>query len=233
MRSRRPSQKLRPFPAAEVYETLYRVFGPQHWWPGRTPFEVMAGAVLTQSTAWSNVERAIANLRRAGALSAPRILALRVQRLVSLIRPAGYPRVKARRLRALARWLCGRAGGRVASLRRVNPGDLRRELLSIHGIGPETADSILLYALQHPTFVVDAYTRRFMTRHQWAGPAESYDALARRFTTLLPRDTRLYKEYHALVVALGKRWCRPLPRCDDCPLRGLLPGGSSPQAKRQ
>lgn len=223
MRSRSTSQRVRPFPAAEVFETLYRVLGPQHWWPARTPFEVMVGAVLTQNTAWTNVERAIANLRRARALSAGRLAGMSVETLAALIRPAGYPRVKARRLQAFAQWLQRRAGGRPDRLRRLPTDQLRAELIAVHGIGPETADSILLYALGRPVFVVDAYTRRLMARHWWALSHEDYDCLAARFTTALRRDTRLYNEYHALVVALGKRWCRTSPRCGECPLRDRLP----------
>ncbi len=214
---------MRPFPAAEVFETLYRVLGPQHWWPARTPFEVMVGAVLTQNTAWTNVERAIANLRRARALSAGRLVGMSVETLAALIRPAGYPRVKARRLLAFAQWLQRRAGGRPNRLRHRPTDQLRAELIAVHGIGPETADSILLYALGRPVFVVDAYTRRFMARHWWALSHEDYDRLAARFTAALRRDTRLYNEYHALVVALGKRWCRPSPKCGECPLRDWLP----------
>ncbi len=227
MRSGSTSQRVRPFPAAEVYETLYRALGPQHWWPGRTPFEVMVGAVLTQNTAWANVERAIANLRRARALSARRLAGMSAETLAALIRPAGYPRVKARRLQTFAQWIQRRAGGRPSRLRSVPTGQLRAELLAVHGIGPETADSILLYALGRPVFVVDTYTRRFMARHRWALPHDDYDRLAARFTAALRRDTRLYNEYHALVVALGKRWCRPSPRCGECPLRDRLPRGSA------
>jgi len=179
--------------------------------------------VLTQNTAWSNVERALANLRRARAMSARRLAALPPETLASLIRPAGYPRVKARRLQALARWILNRADGRPVRLRSWTTERLREELLAVHGIGPETADSILLYALGRPVFVVDAYTRRFMIRHRWTGCHESYEQVARRFTAALRRDTGLFNEYHALVVALGKRWCRSTPRCGDCPLRRWLP----------
>lgn len=215
--------KMKRFPAEAVFDTLYRALGPQHWWPGRTPLEVMIGAVLTQHTSWANVERAMACLRRRRALSAHQLAQMPRNTLATLIRSAGYPRVKAQRVQALARWLMKSTGGRLSHLRREDTIRLRTDLLLVRGIGPETADSILLYALHRPVFVVDAYTRRFLLRHEWIQRREQYDQIAGRFTAALPRDTRLYNEYHALVVALGKRWCRPVPRCSDCPLRDWLP----------
>jgi endonuclease-3 related protein len=186
---------------------------------------MMAGAVLTQNTAWTNVERAIANLRRARRLTPARMHALPLPDLAALIRPAGYFNVKARRLRALTGLICGRYGGRLDRLFALDTGALRSTLLDTHGIGPETADSIVLYAAGRPVFVIDAYTRRMMARHGWAPRNLPYDALAARFTASLPRDTTLYNEYHALIVALGKHYCRPSPRCTGCPLRDLLPSG--------
>jgi endonuclease-3 related protein len=210
-----------PDPWTQTYHLLLAHFGPQHWWPGETPFEVMVGAVLTQNTAWSNVERAIANLKAAGALSAPAILALADAELATLIRPAGYFNVKTRRLKALCAFLdqAGvaaepRALGDTGSL-----SELRHRLLAVHGVGEETADSILLYALELPSFVVDAYTRRIFTRLGLIAGDESYARIRQQFMARLPAKRALYNEYHALIVALGKDLCRPRPRCDACPLR--------------
>ncbi len=210
----------RRFPAREVFRALERAFGPQHWWPARTPFEVMVGAVLTQNTAWANVERAIRALRAAGRLSVRRLHELPLDQLAALIRPAGYPNVKARRLRALTSLIVDRYGGRLDRLFREPTRRLRRILLATYGIGPETADSILLYAAGRPVFVVDAYTRRILERHGWADPDMSYDAMAQLFVRRLPRDTRMWNEYHALLVALAKRHCRARPKCEGCPLAG-------------
>jgi endonuclease III related protein len=206
-------------PLLPVYRRLYTAFGPQHWWPGRTRLEIIVGAILTQNTAWSNVEKAIARLRRARALNVRALHGAPLARLADWIRPAGYFRVKARRLRAFTAMLTARHGGDLRRLFRLPTAALRRELLAVNGIGPETADSILLYAAGRPVFVVDAYTRRFMMRHGWIGADAGYDDVARVFTERLPRSARLYNEYHALIVALGKNFCRPRPRCGECPLR--------------
>lgn len=206
-----------------VFEALLQHFGPQRWWPARTPFEMMIGAILTQNTAWTNVEKAIARLRTARALSPTALRAVPLERLAEWIRPAGYYNIKARRLRALVDWLYAKYQGSVRRMLAERPDRLRQELLSIHGIGPETADSILLYAAGHPVFVVDAYTRRFLSRHGWIGPRASYDEIACLFSERLPRDAALFNEYHALIVALGKAYCRAKPRCESCPLRSFLP----------
>ena len=201
-----------------IYRRLLARFGPRHWWPGDTPFEVAVGAVLTQNTAWSNVERAIASLKRAGALSPRRILGARHATLARWIRPAGYFNVKARRLKAVVAWWQNR--GRRNSVPSLSV--LRRELLAIHGVGPETADSIALYALNRPMFVVDTYTRRIFARHGWASWRTSYEELQQLFMTRLPRRVSLYNEYHALIVELGKTTCRKRrPKCHECPLRDL------------
>jgi endonuclease-3 related protein len=180
----------------------------------------MVGAVLTQNANWKNVERAIANLRRAGALTLGRILRLRPASLGTLIRPAGYFRVKARRLLALCRWLDERCGGRLARLRRIDDSPLREELLAVHGVGPETADSILLYALGRPVFVVDAYTRRVLSRHGLARGEEPYEVIRASFERALGtrEAVRRYNEAHAQIVALAKRHCRTRPACEGCPL---------------
>lgn len=206
-----------------VHDALLAAFGPQHWWPGETPFEVMVGAVLTQNTAWSNVEKAIANLKAAKALSCRAILALADADLAALIRPAGYFNVKARRLKALCAFLDARgvadAPERLATVAPLSR--LRHKLLAVHGVGEETADSILLYALGLPSFVVDAYTRRIFARLGLLTGQERYGEIQALFQAHLPADATLYNEYHALIVSLGKDHCRPRPRCAECPLRGI------------
>ncbi len=205
----------------EIYRRLERAYGPQHWWPARTPTEVAVGAVLTQNTAWSNVERAIENLQRAGALSWRALYALRERKLAALIRPAGTYRVKAARLKALVNCICEEHGGSLESLLEGNLEAARRRLLSIHGIGPETADAILLYAADRPTFVVDAYTRRVLRRHRLISGGDNYETIRELFHASLEADARLFNEYHALFVAVGKRHCRRRARCEGCPLAKL------------
>lgn len=208
-----------------LYRGLLAGYGPQGWWPARTPFEVIVGAILTQNTSWRNVERAIASLRAARALAPGPMLELPEVRLAALIRPAGYYRVKARRLRNLLGHLARRHGGSVARMLRTPSRPLREELLAVSGIGPETADSILLYAAGRPVFVVDAYTRRVLSRHGLCRPDERYDRVQAVFTGALPPDAALFNEYHALLVRLGKEHCRPrAPRCADCPI-GAGPAG--------
>ncbi len=209
----------------EVYQRLYQAYGPQHWWPGDTPFEVMVGAVLTQNTAWGNVERAIANLKASGRLSCRGILTLSDAALAELIRPAGYFNVKARRLKALCTFLDTEGAAEQPDAMRdtATLPELRRRLLAVHGVGEETADSILLYALGLPVFVVDAYTRRIFSRLKLIAGDESYARIQQSFEAALPREVALYNEYHALIVHLGKTVCRPRPRCAECPLRVVCP----------
>ncbi len=218
------SKRNRP-PLEEVYRLLFNQWGPQYWWPGRTRLEIIVGAILTQNTAWTNVEKAILRLRKARALNPRRLHSVDLKTLAEWIRPAGYFNVKARRLRSFTQMMFDRFGGDLRRLFALETPALREVLLSVSGIGPETADSILLYAAGRPVFVVDAYTRRFMMRHDWIGPGATYDDIARVFEAGLPRRAALYNEYHALIVALGKNLCRPNPRCEECPLRPLLPGG--------
>lgn len=206
----------------EIYRRLDAAYGDQHWWPGATPFEVAAGAVLTQNTAWANVEKAIANLTRAGALAPEKLAALAPAEVAPLIRPAGYYNVKARRLRAFVDFLFAEYNGDVATMAAEELAVLRPKLLAVHGVGPETADSILLYACGLPTFVVDAYTRRVLARHRLADEAATYDELKGFFESNLERDVALYNQYHALLVRLGRERCRRrAPRCAGCPLEGL------------
>ncbi len=204
----------------DMARRLEGAFGPQHWWPAQTPFEVMVGAVLTQNTNWKNVERAIANLKRAKALSPKGILALTPARLRKLITPAGYFRVKEKRLRSLVEWFQARTRGRLALLKATPTGDLREELLSVHGVGPETADSILLYALGRPVFVVDAYTRRVLERHGLLRGGEPYDLIREAFERAIAgrNRTRRMNELHAQIVELAKRHCRARRSCEGCPL---------------
>lgn len=208
-----------------VYRQLLKTLGPQHWWPGESPFEVMVGAVLVQNTAWKNVERAIANLRDAGALEPHAIHALPQSELEELIRPAGYFRVKAKRLRHLVDFIVDRYDGSLDALRTVDVSQLREELLAVHGIGPETADSILLYALDKPVMVVDAYTHRIWARHGWIDYESDYHQLQDEILRGLPDDTAVLNEMHALLVHVGHHWCKRVPKCEACPLRELLPAG--------
>jgi endonuclease-3 related protein len=211
-----------------LYDAALRALGPQHWWPAKSRFEVAVGAILTQNTAWTNVERAIANLKRAGLLSPDSLARVSLGTLAGPLRPSGYFRVKARRLRSLILHLRRHHGGRLQRMLARPLPTVRAELLTIPGIGPETADSILLYAGNHPVFVVDAYTRRIFSRHRLVSPEVSYERLQRTFMEHLPRDPALFNEYHALLVHVGKEFCRSRPRCGPCPLRFDL-GGRSPR----
>jgi len=210
----------------EYFDALYGAFGPQKWWPGSTRFEVIVGAILTQNTAWSNVEKAIGALKKEGLLSPEGLYSLEPERLASLIRPSGYFNIKAKRLRNFLEFLFREAGGSVARLFSAkNAEGLRERILSVNGIGPETADSILLYAGKRPEFVVDAYTRRVFTRHGLVHEKAGYEEIKALFMDNLPADVALFNEYHALIVKLGKDYCRPRsPLCEDCPLRDYLPG---------
>lgn len=209
----------------QAFERLLSRFGPQKWWPGESPFEVLVGAMLVQNTSWKNVERALDNLREAGLLAPQALYALPQAELEELIRPAGYYRVKARRLRNLLTVLCERHGGSLEAMFSQDLPAVRRELLEIHGIGPETADAILLYAGNLPSFVVDAYTHRVLARHGWIGFDADYHQLQEHIEAGLPRDAALYNEYHALFVAVGKQYCRKIPLCTECPLAEMLPDG--------
>ncbi|MCS7236787.1 MAG: endonuclease III domain-containing protein [Thermoguttaceae bacterium] len=215
----------------EAFERLYAAYGPQNWWPAENSFEVLVGAVLVQNTNWKNVERAIARLKKAGYLQPEKLYHLPEDELAELIRPAGYFRVKAKRLKNLIAFLVERYGGSLARMFRQKPEKLREQLLGVKGIGQETADSILLYAGHIPTFVVDTYTYRVVTRHGWAPFESDYQTLKELFEDHLPRDAKLYNEYHALLVQVGKRHCRTQPRCSGCPLAPMLPasGPLSPE----
>jgi endonuclease-3 related protein len=206
------------------YDALFAAHGPQHWWPGRTAFEIIVGAILTQNTSWNNVETAVRNLRRERLLTPRAIEEVSFARLARLIRSSGYFRQKAKKLKCFVRFLRCEYGGSLAEMFRTPTAALREKLLSIHGIGPETADSILLYAGKHPVFVVDAYTRRLLERHNLAGPSQSYEEIRQLFERSVPGDAPLYNEFHALIVRTGKEYCRTRnPRCSECPLHSFLP----------
>jgi endonuclease-3 related protein len=204
-----------------IYNLLYKRFGPQDWWPGDTPFEVIIGAILTQNTNWSNVEKAITNLKYAKVLTPEKLHRLDIKKLASLIRPAGYFNIKAARLKSFLDWFFDNYQGKLARLKKIPTDVLRRELLGVKGIGPETADSILLYALDCPVFVVDAYTARVCSRHRLINKNADYHRIQELFESNLPKDVAMFNEYHALLVRVGKEFCRTTPRCDDCPLNRL------------
>jgi endonuclease III related protein len=204
-----------------IYELLYNRYGPQHWWPGESCFEIIIGAILTQNTNWQNVEKAIANLKSADLMCEQKLHSLSTPQFAELIRPAGYYNMKAIRVKNFLNWLFENHNGSLESASRIDSHSLREALISIKGIGPETADSIALYAFNKPVFVVDAYTARVMTRHRYIEPGAGYEALQELFTTALPQDCKLFNEYHALLVRVGKEHCRKAARCGGCPLEEL------------
>src|SRR5512139_2952250 len=204
-----------------IYNKLYSHFGPQHWWPGETPFEVAVGAVLTQNTNWGNVEKAIDNLKREGKLNASAIHKITTESLAALIKPAGYFNVKAKRLKHSVSFLMKDYGGSMSRMKDAKLPSIREDLLRVNGIGPETADSIILYALEKPVFVVDAYTKRVLSRHNIKDHDASYDTFQELFDLNLKRDFRLFNEYHALFVKVAKEHCRTKPICEGCPLEGM------------
>ncbi len=202
----------------ELYERLWEAFGPQGWWPGETPFEVALGAILTQNTNWRNVERVVGKLNAQGLLNPQALRNLAEADLAQHLRPVGYYNVKARRVKNFLAVFADQFDDSLERVAQTALWDLRLILLKIKGIGPETADSILLYALDKPTFVVDAYTFRILSRHGLVAETCTYEELRQFFLQHLPVDVPLYQEYHALLVRLGKDFCRPQPRCHGCPL---------------
>lgn len=210
----------------DYHDALLDHYGPQKWWPAGDPFEVMVGAILAQNTARKNAEKAIKNLKIFELLDARKIHELDQDTLALAIKPAGTSNAKAARLKGYVAWYLGRFDGDPGKMKSVSVDRLREELLEIKGIGPEAADAILLYALEVPTFVVDTYAHRVLTRHDLALEEATYDDLKETFERQLPRDPKAYDEMHALIVAVGKEYCRPKARCERCPLRPLLPPGS-------
>jgi endonuclease III related protein len=213
-------------PLDEYFNSLFTALGPQHWWPAKTPFEVIIGAILTQNTSWTNVATAISNLRDADLLSPSAIQSAHIRRLERLVRPSGYYRQKARKLRAFCAFLEAEFGGSLDRMFATPTIVLRQKLLGVFGIGPETADSILLYAGGHEVFVVDAYTKRMLARHGWVRENPKYADIQWIFERQFPHDAKVFNEFHALIVNLGKRWCLAHdPKCEECPLGRYLEEG--------
>lgn len=213
---------MQPF-IQSAYDALFTRWGPQHWWPARTRLEMMFGAILTQNTAWTNVEKAIAILRKNGALNFNTGEQATEQQIAEWIRPAGYFNQKAGYIKTMTGAIRRDFGGSINKLFALDTPTLRKTLLSWKGVGPETADSILLYAAKRPVFVIDAYTKRFLVRHGVCDKKASYDSMAKLFIDNLPEDVQLFNEYHALIVKLGKEHCNTKPKCEGCPLEPLLP----------
>ena len=202
----------------KIYAKLFKEFGPQHWWPARTKFEIIVGAILTQNTNWGNVEKAVHRLRSAGVLKERALRDIPVTKLAAHIKSAGYFNVKALRLKNFMRFFFDEYQGDLKAMGREELSHLRHKLLKVNGIGPETADSILIYALDKPVFVVDAYTKRFLYRHNVISPKAEYHQIQELFSTNFDADISFFREYHALIVALGKHYCKPTPLCERCPL---------------
>ena len=207
----------------QVYRRLFHALGPQGWWPGESWFEILVGTVLVQNTNWQNVEKAIARLREAGLLTPDDFLGASTSEIEERIRPSGYFRQKTKRLFGLVDFLDREYGGSVEAMAAADLRLLRSQLLSLHGIGPETADSILLYALDRPAMVVDTYTHRIFSRHGWVDAGADYSGLQSRLVEGLPLEARIYNEMHALLVNVGHHHCRKTPRCETCPLQEMLP----------
>ncbi len=201
-----------------MYKRLLEYFGPQHWWPAETRFEVIVGAILTQNTNWGNVEKAIERMRLAGCLDPAALRDIAEDRLAEFVRPAGYFNIKARRLKNFMHFFYKEYDGNISEMKKEPINILRKKLLSVNGIGPETADSILLYALDKPIFVVDAYTRRLLLRHRIIAADTDYDDIQNVFMSRLPHNVDMFNEYHALIVRLGKDFCKTTPVCEKCPL---------------
>lgn len=205
----------------EIYERLFKAFGPQHWWPGETPFEVCIGAILTQNTAWTNVEKAIVNLKKEKLLTPQALKKVSIRRLARFIRSAGYFNQKAKKLKNFIRFLFDDYGGNINKMLNEDFLILRGKLLEVNGIGLETADSIVLYAANKPLFVVDAYTRRILSRHNLIGMDASYSEIQNLFMDNLEDRVSLFNEYHALIVRLGKEICKTKPNCPACPIKDI------------
>jgi endonuclease-3 related protein len=209
----------------ELYQKLWDAFGPQGWWPGESPFEVILGAILTQNTNWNNVAQVLAGLKAEGLLNPRTLREMPEAELARRLKPSGYFNIKARRVKNFLDFFAQHFHDSLKEMAQEDLGTLRPALLGVKGIGPETADSILLYALNQPTFVVDAYTHRVLSRHHLAPEDCSYNELQDLFMVNLPADVPLYQEFHALLVRLGKEFCRPRPRCAPCPLHEWLTSG--------
>jgi endonuclease-3 related protein len=205
----------------EIYQKLYAYFGPQYWWPGETPFEVIVGAILTQNTSWNNVKKAIDNLKQGKLLNPSALKKINIRRLAKLIRASGYYNQKAKKLKNFINFLFRDYQGNLSKMLKQELFSLRQELLSVNGIGPETADSIILYAANKPIFVVDAYTKRILSRHNLIKEEADYAKIQQMFMESLRPDAKLFNEYHALFVKLGKDTCKAKPHCAGCLLKDL------------
>ena len=205
----------------EIYDSLSKSFGKQYWWPGDTAFEVAIGAILTQNTNWANVEKAIKNLKTAKVFTPKKMYEIDIETLADLIKPSGYFNVKAKRLKHFIEWLFLHYNGSLSKLFKLDYAALREQLLSVNGVGRETADSIILYAAEKLTFVVDAYTKRVLVRHGLITEDYDYDAIKAVFEDNLPKEVSLYNEYHALIVMVGKYYCKPRMQCEECPLKDV------------
>jgi endonuclease-3 related protein len=212
----------------EIYELLNGYFGDLHWWPAAEPFEMMVGAILTQNTAWTNVEKAIKALREKKVLTPAALFLMPEDELALIIRPSGYYHLKAGRLKAFVRFFMEEYSGCVTTMRAEELPRLRNKLLGVRGVGPETADSILLYACQKPIFVSDAYTKRIMLRHGIIGDDADYHAIQTLFMDHLQPDAALFNQFHAMIVKTGKTFCRKAPQCAGCPLAFLQAGKRTP-----
>jgi len=202
----------------EMFDLLLDYYGPRNWWPAETALEMMVGAILTQNTNWKNVEKAIENLKEKNLISLDALCSVSTAELAQEIRPAGYYNIKARRLKNLINFIVNHYHGDLDTLLGDETRTLRRGLLSVNGIGPETADSILLYAANRPVFVIDAYTHRILSRHGMTEEQVTYQELQELFMDNLPDDSSLFNEFHALIVETGKDFCRKKPSCEECPL---------------
>ncbi|MCX5702773.1 MAG: endonuclease III domain-containing protein [Candidatus Omnitrophica bacterium] len=217
-----------------IYNKLYSHFGPQYWWPAETSFEVIVGAILTQNTNWLNVEKAIKNLKDKKLLTPAKLHRLTKDKLAPFIKSTGYYNIKAKRLKEFLNFLFKSYHGSLLRLSSADTQVLRRQLLCVNGIGPETADSILLYALNRPVFVIDAYTKRILSRHRFIKENSSYEETQNLFMKNLKNDIKLYNEYHALLVKLGKEFClKNKPKCNACPLENLKILKSLPERQAQ
>jgi len=202
----------------DMFDRLLPHFGPQSWWPAESPLEVMIGAILTQNTNWTNVEKAISNLKKEGLISLQQLTSLSAADLAESIRPAGYYNIKAKRLQNLLQFIADQYEGDLTRPFSEDTRAMREALLSVNGVGHETADSIVLYAAHRPVFVVDAYTHCILARHDMAPEEAAYHDIQSLFMDHLPEDPALYNDFHALIVLTGKNYCRKTPRCSKCPL---------------
>ena len=216
MKQKRNSKKL-----LQIYKKLLSDIGPRHWWPADSPFEVIIGAILTQNTSWENVEKAIGALKERNLLDPIKIYNLAEKPLAKIIKSSGFFNIKAKRIKNFMDFLFGHYRGSLKKMFSENANSLREKLLKINGIGPETADSILLYAGEKPFFVVDAYTKRILSRHNLISKTACYDEIQELFMKNLKKEVVLFNEYHALLVYIGKHFCKRVPNCEKCPMKGL------------